>query len=458
MQGVKGMKSNDMSDLLHGSIWKKVLIFALPLALTSVLQQLFSAADVAVLGTFVGKNSMAAVGSNAPVVGLIINLFVGISVGANVMLSRFTGSNDKAGVSRAAHTAIILAVISGLIIAVVGNLIAGPIVKMLEVPSNIAPLSIRYLRIYFGGMPFIMLYNFESAIFRSQGDTKTPLICLATSGVVNVALNLFFVLVVGMDVEGVAIATVIANVISSGLLLCFLRNHDGAVRIHLSKLKLDRRITSTILKIGIPSGVQGMVFSISNLLIQSAINGLGSDAMAGATASFNIEIMAYYISNAFGQAAVTFIGQNHGAGNYKRCKDIIKQTLILNWLSMTIFGAFMIISGKGVLAIFNNDASVIQYGYVRLTILMLAEVLNATIETLSGGMRGYGHSLSPAIVTLIGVCGFRIVWVYTFFEIDSTWFNLMLVYPVSWGLTAVMMTFVYLRTLKKVLPNTEALV
>ena len=201
-----------------------------------------------------------------------------------------------------------------------------------------------------------------------------------------------------------------------------------------------------------------MVFSISNLLIQSAINGLGSDAMAGATASFNIEIMAYYISNAFGQAAVTFIGQNHGAGNYKRCKDIIKQTLILNWLSMIIFGVFMIISGKGVLAIFNNDASVIQYGYVRLTILMLAEVLNATIETLSGGMRGYGHSLGPAIVTLIGVCGFRIVWVYTFFEIDSTWFNLMLVYPVSWGLTAVMMTFVYLRTLKKVLPNTEALV
>lgn len=452
------MKSNDMSDLLHGSIWRKVLIFALPLALTSVLQQLFSAADVAVLGTFVGKNSMAAVGSNAPVVGLMINLFVGISVGANVMMSRYTGANDADGVSRTAHTSVVLALISGITIAVIGNIIANPIVNLLGVPADIAPLSIRYLRIYFCGMPFIMLYNFQSAIFRSQGDTRTPLICLALSGVVNVALNIFFVVVMRMDVEGVALATVLADALSAALLFYYLKKHEGLVRIHLNELKIDRRITKSILKIGVPSGMQGMVFSISNLLIQSAINSLGTDAMAGATASFNIEIMAYFISNAFGQAAVTFVGQNHGAANYQRCKEIVKQTQILNWISMIVFGIVMIVFGREVLGIFNDDMAVIRLGYERLVILMVAEVLNSTIETLSGGMRGYGYSMSPAIVTLIGVCGVRIVWVYTFFKLYPTWFNLMLVYPVSWAITAAMMAFVYKRTLKKVLPKGEVLV
>ena len=286
------MKSNDMSDLLHGSIWRKVLIFSLPLALTSVLQQLFSAADVAVLGTFVGKNSMAAVGSNAPVVGLMINLFVGISVGANVMMSRYTGANDADGVSRTAHTSVVLAVLSGITIAAVGNIIASPIVNILGVPADIAPLAIRYLRIYFCGMPFVMLYNFQSAIFRSQGDTRTPLICLAISGLVNVALNLFFVIVVGMDVEGVAIATVIADALSSSLLFYFLKKHSGAVRIFLNKLRIDKRITRNILRIGIRSGMRGMVFSRSNVLIESAINSLGCDALAGTTAGFDIEILA----------------------------------------------------------------------------------------------------------------------------------------------------------------------
>ena len=451
-------KSNDMSDLLHGSIWRKVLIFALPLALTSVLQQLFSAADVAVLGTFVGKNSMAAVGSNSPVLGLMINMFIGISVGANVIMARFTGAQDKEGVGRAAHTAVILALLSGITIAIVGNIIANPIVEILGVPEEIAPLSVRYLRILFGGMPFIMLYDFESAIFRSQGDTRTPLICLAFSGVVNVALNIFFVVVMRMDVEGVALATVLADALSAALLFYCLKKHEGLVRIRLSELKIDIRITKSILKIGVPSGMQGMVFSISNLLIQSAINSLGTDAMAGTTAAFNIEIMAYFISNAFGQAAVTFVGQNHGASNYRRCKDVVKQTLILNWISMIIFGVSVIIFGREMLSVFNDDMAVIKFGYIRLVILMAGEVLNSTIETLSGGMRGYGYSLSPAIVTLLGVCGFRIIWIYTFFKFNPTWINLMLVYPVSWAVTASMMVIAYKRTLNKVLPKGELLV
>ena len=373
-------------------------------------------------------------------------------------MARFTGAQDKEGVGRAAHTAVILALLSGITIAIVGNIIANPIVEILGVPEEIAPLSVRYLRILFGGMPFIMLYDFESAIFRSQGDTRTPLICLAFSGVVNVALNIFFVVVMRMDVEGVALATVLADALSAALLFYYLKKHEGLVRIRLSELKIDIRITKSILKIGVPSGMQGMVFSISNLLIQSAINSLGTDAMAGTTAAFNIEIMAYFISNAFGQAAVTFVGQNHGASNYRRCKDVVKQTLILNWISMIIFGVSVIIFGREMLSVFNDDMVVIKFGYIRLVILMAGEVLNSTIETLSGGMRGYGYSLSPAIVTLLGVCGFRIIWIYTFFKFNPTWINLMLVYPVSWAVTASMMVIAYKRTLNKVLPKGDLLV
>jgi len=233
---------------------------------------------------------------------------------------------------------------------------------------------------------------------------------------------------------------------------------SGNIRIFLNKLRIDKRITKNILRIGIPSGMQGMVFSISNLLIQSAINSLGTDAMAGTTAAFNIEIMAYFISNAFGQAAVTFVGQNHGASNYRRCKDVVKQTLILNWISMIAFGVSVIVFGKEMLSVFNDDMAVIKFGYIRLVILMAGEVLNSTIETLSGGMRGYGYSLSPAIVTLLGVCGFRIIWIYSFFKFKPTWFNLMLVYPVSWAVTSAMMVVAYKRTLKKVLPKGELLV
>lgn len=447
------MKSQDMSDLLHGSIWKKVLIFALPLALTSVLQQLFSAADVAVLGTFVGKHAMAAVGSNSAVVGLIVNLFVGVSVGSNVVLSRLTGQNDAAGVNKTAHTSIVLALISGLIIAIIGNLIAVPIVNILEVPADIAPLSVKYLRVYFTGMPFIMLYNFESSIFRSQGDTRTPLVCLTISGITNIVLNLFFVLVIHMDVDGVALATVIANFFSSALLFYFLRKSDKDVKIEFKDLKVDKAITKNILKIGVPSGLQGVIFSISNLLIQSAVNSLGADAMAGGTAAFNLEIMAYFVINAFGQAAVTFIGQNYGARNYERCKQILKQTILLNWIAALVISAVMIAFGKDFLALFNNDPEVINYGYIRVVILMLGESVNVIIETLSGAMRGYGHSLTPAIVTFVAVCGVRIMWVYTMFKIYGTWFNLMLVYPVSWAISAVFMVYAYFKMMKKILPD-----
>lgn len=452
----KRMKSIEQSDketernLLTGKIWPQVLVFALPLALTGMLQQLFNAADIAVLGQFVGKNAMAAVGSNSAVIGLLVNLFVGVSVGANVVISNFTGQQNRRMVSKATHTAVVLAVICGVIITVIGEIIAAPMIHLLGVPAEISPMAEKYLRIYFFGMPFIMLYNFESAIFRSQGNTRTPLLCLAISGVLNVALNLFFVLVMGMDVDGVALATVIANVLSSTMMFVFLTKEKSAIRVSRSNLHMNPVILGNILRIGLPSGFQGMVFSISNLVIQSAINSLGADVVAASSAAFNIEIFAYYIINSFGQAAVTFVGQNYGAGNLKRCRQITRQVLLLDEIFTIAVAVIIVAFGRPLLMIFNSDPTVLELGYIRIVVIVSTEVLNVVIEVLSGSMRGYGSSLIPAIVAFVGICGVRIVWVYTVFAHSHTWMTLMLAYPVSWGVTMLIMILAYFRERRQI--------
>lgn len=437
-------------DLLHGPIWPKVLAFSLPLAATGILQQLFNAADIAVLGQFVGKHAMGAVGSVSPVVGLLVNLFVGLSIGANVIISNFTGQHNDCKVSQATHTAVVLSAIAGIILLFLGELIAVPMVHILDTPDELAPMAVKYLRIYFIGMPFIAMYNFESAIFRSQGNTRTPLICLAISGSLNVALNLFFVIVVGMDVDGVATATVISNVVSSSLLFVLLSRSKEAIRLERGHFRINRVILSNIVRIGLPSGLQGMVFSLSNLVIQSAINSLGADVVSGSAAAFNIEIFGYYILNSFGQAAVTFIGQNFGAGDLKRCRNVTKQVLILDEIATVIVAVVLILSAHQLLAIFNSDPAVIHYGYIRVFTLLSTEVLNVVIEVLSGSMRGYGFSMVPAMVALFGICGTRIVWVYTIFRQIHTFDNLMAVYPVSWALTMTVMIFAYFHVRKKV--------
>ena len=448
----KKRKSGSM-DLLHGSIGDKILKFALPLALTSVLQQLFSATDTAVVGTFVGKESMAAVGSNAPVIGLLVNLFAGISVGANVIIARYTGQDKPKRANQAVHTAIVMAFISGIIIALLGNLVAVPIIELLGVPPEVAPLSLRYLRIYFCGMPFYMLYNFEAAIFRSQGDTKTPLIFLSVSGCINVVLNLFFVVICHMDVEGVAIATVIANAFSTVALFVLLcRSKEEILRVKPRELRIHGSMLKGMLSIGLPSGMQGMVFSISNLIIQSAINSLGADVMAGSAAAYNIEIFGYFVVNAFGQAAVTFIGQNYGAGDFVRCHKIVKQVLLLGGVVTVMVSVALICFGRPLLGLFNDDPEVIAIGLVRVRVLLGTEILNGTNEILSGIMRGLGHSLSPALVSFFGVCGTRILWVYTFFAMHPSWMNLMIIYPVSWIVTLIILTAEFRRLSRKLIP------
>ncbi len=442
--------ARDKRDLLSGSIWDKALKFALPLALTGMLQQLFNAADVAVLGRFVGANAMAAVGSNAPVIGLLVNFFVGISIGANVVIARFTGQRNSKLMSEAAHTAFMLALICGVAVAVLGSICAKPMVEMMGVPPEVAEYSMLYLRIYFIGVPFIMIYNFLSAIFRSQGNTKTPLICLTTGGIINVACNLLFVLRLNMTVDGVACATVIANIISSAMLFGFLRRNGGSLRIEFRKLKINKRILKRMLSIGVPSGLQSMVFSISNICIQTAVNSLGASVMAASSAAFNVEIMAYFLINSFGQACVTFIGQNYGARNYERCRDITKQILIINIICTIIISVGIVIGARFFLGLFNKDPSIIAIGFIRVKILMYGEVINAVLETLSGTLRGLGKSLQPALITLFGICGTRIIWVYTVFKASHNFVTLMAIYPLSWLAAAVILVVVYCRITKRV--------
>ena len=445
-------KKNDRKDLTRGSILDKVLLFAIPLMLTSMLQQLFNATDVAVVGRFASKEAMAAVGGNASVVSLLINFFVGLSVGANVVIAKNIGARNPGQARKAVNTSMLMALICGVFIAAAGNLIAGPIVHLMGVPDEVAPYSVLYLRIYFAGAPFILLYNFEAAIFRSSGNTRTPLICLFAGGAFNVAANLVFVLIFKMDVDGVAIATVMANAISSMLMLLKLRKEEGVIRVHVSKLWIDRPVLMQIIRIGLPAGIQSTVFSISNLCVQSAINSLGSDVMAASSAAYNIEIFVFFVVNAFTQTLVTFVGQNYGAGEYRRCREIVRKTLILSWVITMIASVLVILTVNQLMGLFTDDPAIVEIGALRVKVLMYSETLNVFMDNLSGAMRGLGKSMIPAIISLVGVCGTRITWVFTGFQIYHTFFSLMMVFPVSWGVSALVITIMYIKTRNKMLP------
>ena len=430
-------------DLLHGSIADKLLLFALPLALTGMMQQLFNAADIAVVGRFVGKNAMAAVGSNSALIGLLVNGFIGISLGANVVISTFTGQKKKEGIRKCVHTSVLFSVLGGIVITLLGEWLAPSILRMITVPDEVFPMALAYLRIYLLGIPVIFLYNFEAAIFRSQGDTRTPLICLILSGIINVVFNLFFVCVVGMTANGVALATVLSNLVSSVLLFVFLSRRKDWIRLQISDIKIHKDVLKRIVSIGLPAGLQSMVFSLSNICIQSAVNRLGADVMAASAAAFNIEILAYYLVNSFGQACTPFVGQNYGANQMERCRKITRISLGMD-MGITAVGSLTIlIFGTPLLGIFNSDPTIISIGLVRLRFILMAEVVNAVMEIMSGTMRGYGYSLVPALLTFVGVCGIRIGWVYTIFAMFPKFFTLMMVYPVSWTITAIFLVIAY---------------
>lgn len=426
-------------DMLNGPIWNKLPRYALPVAATGILGQLFNAADIAVVGNFTGDMrtaAVAAVGANSPVIGLLLNLFIGIALGANVVIANAIGRGDRETVHRAVHTSIVTALIGGVLVAVFGQFIAAGLMGLLNVPDDVYPLALAYLRIYLLGMPVILLYNFEAAIFRSVGDTKVPLIALTVSGVLNVILNLFFVIVLKMNVNGVAIATVLSNAVSSVLLLRRLL-HGDLVRVELKQLRIDPAIFRKIMRIGLPAGIQGAIFSVSNI-IQSAINSLGTVVMAASSAAFNIEIIAYDVLNSFSQACATFVGQNYGAGKIDRCKKTMLLCLGEDIIASAIAIVLVLLTGKYLLAVFNNDPQVIEIGYSRLLILFGSYIFSLTYEILSGYLRGFGISLVPAILTLFGVCGVRIIWINTVFPLHHTFRSIMLVYPISLATTAVL--------------------
>ena len=427
--------------MLNGPIWNKLPMFALPVAATAILEQLFNASDIAVVGNFTGADktaAVAAVGANAPIISLILNLFIGIALGANVVIANAVGRDDKDAVERAVHTSMIMSVIGGVIVTIIGELIAGILLRSLQVPDDVYQLALMYLRIYLLGMPVILLYNFEAAIFRSIGDTKVPLIALAVSGVLNVILNLFFVIVLKMTVSGVATATVISNAVSSIILFIRLVKSDKYIKVEPKKMRFSLNSFRMIMKIGLPAGIQSAVFAVSNIVIQSAINSLGTVVIAASSAAFNIEVIAYDVMNSFSQACTTFVGQNYGAGQIKRCKRTLWLTLIEDTIASGAAIGIVLLVGRFLLSIFNSDPQVIEIGYTRLVIVFSAYTFSMLYEIMSGYLRGFGVSLVPAVLTMIGVCGIRIAWIELVFPKNHNFETIMTVYPISLAATALL--------------------
>ena len=428
-------------DMLNGPIWSKLPLFALPVAATAILEQLFNASDLAVVGNFAGDKStaaVAAVGANGPVIGLIVNFLIGISLGANVVIANAMGRNNKESVQRAVHTSIIFALVGGTVVAVIAEFFVGRMLSSLNVPDDVLPLAVIYFRIYLIGLPVILLYNFEAAIFRSIGDTKVPLIALAVSGVLNVVLNLFFVIVLKMTVSGVATATVISNAVSSIILFVRLVKSDKYIKVEPKKMRFSWNSFRVIMKIGLPAGIQSAVFSISNIVIQSAINSLGTVVIAASSAAFNIEVIAYDVFNSFSQACTTFVGQNYGAGKLDRCKKTLLLSIAEDTIATAVTIGLVLFSGRFLLSIFTSDPQVIELGYTRLLLIFSAYTFSMLYEIMSGYLRGFGISLVPALLTTIGVCGTRVFWIYVVFPSSPTFKTIMYAYPISLSLTAVL--------------------
>lgn len=423
-------------DMINGLLGDKIIKYALPLAMTGVLQQLFNAADLAVVGQFSGKEAMAAVGGNAPVIGLLVNLFVGISLGSNVIIARSIGQGDKETIAKTVHTSVVMALLGGVFLTLLGEFLAPGVVRLLDVPQDVYPLAVKYLRIYLAGMPVILLYNFEAAIFRSCGDTRMPLAALVISGILNVILNLFFVLGLGMDVDGVATATVLSNLASSAILLVALMKTKLAIRVTLGKLRVHTDVLGEMLKIGVPAGIQGMIFSFANIIIQSAVNSLGTTVMAASSAAYNLEVFAYYIMNSFGQACTTFVGQNYGAGKGERCRRVLKLCLLQSLISTAAASGLILLFCRQLLGIFNTDPHVIEIGRIRLIYIFFAYLFSFAQEGLSGYLRGFGVSFIPAACAVIGICGVRLTWIFTVFRQSPSFTTIMQVYPLSLGVTA----------------------
>ncbi len=439
----KEKSASHQIDMLHGPLLGKILLFALPLAASSILQQLFNSADVAVVGRFAGSTAQAAVGSTSSFVNLFINLFTGVSIGANAAIANYIGQRAEDKIQNAVHTAVTLSLICGIFMAFFGNIIVRASLILMDTPEDVLDQAVLYLRIYFGGMPFIMLYNFGSAILRSKGDSKRPLYSLTAAGVINVICNLILVIVFHLGVAGVAIATVFSNGVSAGLILYFIMTEEEDFRLDIRRLRLHKEPLKKMIQIGLPAGIQSMVFSFSNVCIQSAINGFGSVTMAGSTVAWYFEVFTYFLITAFSQTTITFISQNFGAGDHKRCKKVFWICMICSILfSGTLCSVFTLWRNTFV-RIYTLDEAVIAVALVRMMHVVIVEWLPSTYEISASALRGMGHSALPAVITIVGTCVFRLFWILTVFARVRTFEMLMTVYPVSWVLTGFVMLASY---------------
>ena len=419
-------------DMCHGPLFSKIVLFAIPVILSGILQLLFNAADMVVLGHYAPPTAMAAVGASGVIVGLIINLFMGLSIGANVVVANCIGAGDRKNTSPAVHTTVALAMIGGTALGIIGLLITKFMLQLAATPAEVMPKAALYLRIYCCGIPAIVIFNFGAAILRAMGDTRNPLIYLTLSGVVNVLLNLFFILVFGMDVGGVALATTISQIISALMILRKLLSLRDACRLKWSNLHIDWTLLRKTLWIGLPAGIQSTIFTISNFTIQSSINSLGAAAMAGSAATQTIEGMIYAASYSLHQTVISFIGQHVGAQKYHRIKKIIFYCMICA-AGVNLFLSYTsILFGEQLLAIVNPNQEVIEWGLQRMKVCFSTYALCAVMDVITGSLRGLGHSILPAIVTLLGTCGLRILWVIYVFPHYRTFTSLLLCYPLSW--------------------------
>lgn len=436
-------------DMLHGPLLAKIIIFAMPLAASSILQQLFNSVDVAVVGRFDSSYALAAVGSNGPVISLLINLFLGISMGANVVISNHIGQKDNNLTKYAIRTTAATALFSGLALAVIGVLAARPILTIMGTPTEVLDMAVRYLRIYFIGTPFLLIYNFGSAILRSKGDTSRPLYILVIAGIINTVLNLILVIVFHMGVAGVAIATDIANVFSAASIIFLLIREEEPYRLNLRSIGINKNELKSMLMIGVPAGLQGMVFSFSNVLLQTTINSHGADAVAGSAAAVNFEYYCYFIISAFNGAAITFIAQNYGAGNYNRVKRIYWLCLGLSTLLSVASAQLFIWQKTFFVSLFTPDASVAEYAYTRMLIVLSWQFIACSYEISASAMRGMGKSMLPTLLTIVGTCLLRVVWVFAVCPVWTSYQTIMIVYPITWITTGIMVFTAFHITARK---------
>ena len=445
-------KSYEM-DMCNGPLLGKMIRFAVPVMLSGILQLLFNAADIVVIGQFAGEESLASLSPTGSLSNLLINLFIGMSVGTNVLVAHDYGAGKTKDVEETVHTSVAISLIAGLFLVAVGVLLCRPLLEMMDTPENVIDRSEIYMRIYFAGMPVIMLFNFGSAILRAVGDTRRPLIFLSIAGVINVALNMLFVIVFHMDVAGVALATVLSQVVSAGLVVRCLMKEEGACHLELKRIRIVKNKLLRIARIGLPAGLQSTVFSISNVLIQSSVNSFGSTAMAGNTAAGNIEGFVYNAMNAFYQTNLSFTSQNYGGGKRDRIPKITIYALVLVCIVGLAFGCGAYAASGTLLRIYTDSEEVIAIGRLRMRYIAVPYFLCGIMDTLVGSVRGLGYSILPMVVSLTGACLLRVVYIYTIFAANHTLDCLYVSYPISWTLTAsvhfICLMFIWKKKLKK---------